>query len=356
MTLDTLWYTRCPVPTASGIAFQLGWIDDEFADDGITVRSLASSPDREVRAAHYMLTQRDLIRHGGTAPVFLAADRGVDVRILAISWPDVSYPLLTRPDTGIESAADLRGRRLSLPRRVHDPVDFWQASALRVYDRALAAAGLTLDDVELVEIRNERQPLREARANVTQHGSLWGAEANAGLQREEALALVRGEVDAIASEAGIAANLCATLGLRTVVDVGRSPERLDRVNNDAPLTINADGPLVDRHPELVARWLARVLDAARWAADHEDGARRIVAAETGIPEDLVDVAYSPDVHRQLGIGLEEELIAGVETQAAHLLAHGKVQAPVDVRALVDPGPLEAALELVRANTSQFLSR
>jgi ABC-type nitrate/sulfonate/bicarbonate transport system substrate-binding protein len=355
MTIDTIWYTRCPVPTASGIAIQLGWIEEEFASDGITVRSLASSPSPEVRSAHYMLSQRDLIRHGGTAPVFLAADRGVDVRILAISWPDTSYPILTRPDTGIEQAADLRGRRLSLPRRVHDPVDFWQASALRVYDRALAAAGLTLEDVELVEIRNERRPLRDARANLTQHGSLWGAEANAGLQREEALALIRGEVDAIASEAGIAANLRATLGLRTVVDVGRSRDRLDRVNNDAPLTINADGPLVDRHPDLVARWLARVLDAASWAAAHEDGARRIVAAETGIAEDFVDLGYSSDVHLQLGIGLGEELIAGVQTQAAHLLAHGKVSAPVDVGALVDPGPLRAAHELRHIQTLVFRS-
>jgi hypothetical protein len=29
--LDTLWYTRCPVPTGLGIAVQKGWLSDSFA-------------------------------------------------------------------------------------------------------------------------------------------------------------------------------------------------------------------------------------------------------------------------------------------------------------------------------------
>lgn len=30
-TLDTLWYTRCPVPTGLGIAVQKGWLDRKFS-------------------------------------------------------------------------------------------------------------------------------------------------------------------------------------------------------------------------------------------------------------------------------------------------------------------------------------
>jgi hypothetical protein len=29
-TLDTLWYTRCPVPTGLGIALQKGWLEESF--------------------------------------------------------------------------------------------------------------------------------------------------------------------------------------------------------------------------------------------------------------------------------------------------------------------------------------
>ena len=38
--LDQIWFTRCPVPTASGIAYKLGWLSDEFAADGLPVSTL----------------------------------------------------------------------------------------------------------------------------------------------------------------------------------------------------------------------------------------------------------------------------------------------------------------------------
>ena len=44
MSNQTLWYTRCPVPTAWSLAVHLGWLDEEFADDGITVNCVAPGP------------------------------------------------------------------------------------------------------------------------------------------------------------------------------------------------------------------------------------------------------------------------------------------------------------------------
>ncbi|MDB5964565.1 MAG: transporter substrate-binding protein, partial [Polaromonas sp.] len=66
--LEQLWYTRCPVPTASGIAIHKGWINDEFAADGITVSSLRASPDRKVRESHFDHRQINSFRQGGNAP------------------------------------------------------------------------------------------------------------------------------------------------------------------------------------------------------------------------------------------------------------------------------------------------
>ncbi|HEY0713786.1 MAG TPA: ABC transporter substrate-binding protein, partial [Polyangia bacterium] len=40
MSIDTIWYTRCPVPTATGLAYKLGWLAQEFAAEGIAVRTL----------------------------------------------------------------------------------------------------------------------------------------------------------------------------------------------------------------------------------------------------------------------------------------------------------------------------
>ncbi len=50
--LDELWFTRCPVPTATGIAWKLGWLTEEFAADGITLRTLQESGS-ELGRHHY---------------------------------------------------------------------------------------------------------------------------------------------------------------------------------------------------------------------------------------------------------------------------------------------------------------
>jgi ABC-type nitrate/sulfonate/bicarbonate transport system substrate-binding protein len=41
------------VPTAFSAALRLGWIDQEFAADGIKVASLLNSAERSVRESHF---------------------------------------------------------------------------------------------------------------------------------------------------------------------------------------------------------------------------------------------------------------------------------------------------------------
>ncbi len=53
MSIDTLWYTRCPVPTAFSIAVQRGLLDEEFAADGVAIQSLRVSNDPAVRQSHF---------------------------------------------------------------------------------------------------------------------------------------------------------------------------------------------------------------------------------------------------------------------------------------------------------------
>ena len=42
--LDRIWFTRCPVPTASGVAHALGWLQAEFGRDGLEVAALNGEP------------------------------------------------------------------------------------------------------------------------------------------------------------------------------------------------------------------------------------------------------------------------------------------------------------------------
>src|SRR5690349_10474718 len=51
--LDRLWFTRCPVPTATGLAYKLGWLTEEFARDKVQLDTLQERAGSELRRHHY---------------------------------------------------------------------------------------------------------------------------------------------------------------------------------------------------------------------------------------------------------------------------------------------------------------
>src|SRR5262245_35922785 len=69
--IDTLWFTRCAgngrggVPTASGIAYQLGWFHEEFKGDGFRLRTLQDEDAGAFAYNHYDHELTTLIREGG---------------------------------------------------------------------------------------------------------------------------------------------------------------------------------------------------------------------------------------------------------------------------------------------------
>jgi ABC-type nitrate/sulfonate/bicarbonate transport system substrate-binding protein len=346
MSTETIWYTRCPVPTAFSLAVRLGWLEQEFERDGIAVRSLASSTARDVRQSHFEQTQPNFFRHGGNIPPLVSRSRGADVRLIGLSWTDTAELVLAAPGSGIRKPADLRGRRLALPRRVNDSVDFWRATVIRGYQRALAVAGLSDDDVEFIEIEVDRAFIDDTTDSTEQRASLWDARFMLGFQREEAAALWRGEVDVVFAHGSLAAYLQGFLGAEIVVDLGRLDDRALRVNNSVPLALTVTGELLDARPDLVARVLARTLEAANWAREHGDQAERIVAAEVGIAEELLEFAYSPRLPEQLDVDLGEENLAGLSAQADLLAEHGFLGGELDLGGFVDEGPLREARELL----------
>src|SRR5258708_4903214 len=135
MSKKNLWYTRCPVPTAFSLAIRLGWLDEEFAEDGITVSSLRQSGDVSVRESHFDHSQNDSFRHGGNIPAIWTASRGADVRLIGLSWTETPYYIVALPESGIRTVADLKGRRVALSRRTNDQIDFARATYLHTYEQ-----------------------------------------------------------------------------------------------------------------------------------------------------------------------------------------------------------------------------
>lgn len=341
MSLDTIWYTRCPVPTAFSIAVQLGWIEEAFRRDGIALRSLASSPDRTVRQSHFGHSQENSLRHGGNIPPLVSRAGGGDPRVVGLSRTGSAKLVLALPESGIRSAEDLKGKRLSVPRRLHDPIDFWRATIRRGFGVALESAGLTWDDAVAVDVPIARTFVDDSTDRTGATDTLWDSRFVLGHQREEILALLTGQVDAIFSHGSIAPLVKAIAGARTVLDLDALPDAAQRVLNDDPATFTISGELIDTRPDIAARLVEIVQRAAAWARGHEQEAKRIIANETGLPEDLVAHAYAPDVHARLDLDLSDQNLAALRLQHDRLLADGVISAAVDLGAFVDARPLGA---------------
>lgn len=341
MSIDTLWYTRCPAPTAATIAIREGWLEEEFAPDGIAVRSLASSTDRTVHLSHYRHSQPNSFRFGGYVPPLISRSRGADIKAIGLAWHDRVHAIYALPDSGIASVADLKGKRLGVPVRVNDDVDWWRASVLDGYDALFASGRLGREDVELVEIPIARAYVEDATTGNAPGQSLWGAASQFAVQRDEVAALHRGQVDAIYSDGALTAILSATTGARAVHRFSGNEDDTDGYGTPCVLTVS--GALLEQRPDLVARWVGRLLDAPAWAAGHEDETRRLFARETGLPEDLLDAAYSPRLFKQLDFSLSENRVRLLEAKYRHLLDRGFLAGPFDFEAFIDPGPLRHAL-------------
>lgn len=326
--LDTLWFTRCPVPTAIGVAADRGALAAEFAPDGIAVRSLQEPSIPVSRESHFTHTLTGLIREGGNVPALWARARGERTRLIGLTWFEERQAILVRADDDLDAPASLRGRRLAVPRHPIS-IDFWRAMALAGFDGALRAAGLSLADARLVEVAGQGG------------GSQW---------RGELAALRDGVVDAVYVKGALAVEEAARHGARVAINLDALPDRRHRVNNGTPRPVTVHQDLLDHHPDLVTRFVAVLLDAVEWAAANPVELARILSGETGAGAEGVSVAYRPEDADSLRPDLSDERLELLDQQAHFLRQQGFLDAPVSVHSWAAHEPLRAARQLARARS------
>ncbi len=334
-SISEVWYTRCPVPTPVGLAAQLGYLDEGFRKDGVTLKSIIDSPDRNIRQSHFDHTLDWSFRHGGNVPPIRARSEGRKTRLIGITWTDEFQAIITLPQTGIRTTKDLKGRRFGIARRTEGIVDFMRATALKGLVSALSLEGLVLDDVETVDIALSQSILS------TQEGpSLFGLKRRQAYG-EEVAALIRGEVDAIYVKGTAGINVANLIGAIQVVEFGFHPDAKIRINSGSPRVLTVDERLADERPDLVARLLGSIFKAGAWAEAHPDETRRFVAREAGATEEQVLAANGPDVHKHLGLGLEPELVAAVGHYKDFLHDFGFLAADFDIGDWADRRHIDA---------------
>ena len=139
-TIGIDWAYYNPV---SLVLKQKGWLEEEFAKDGIAIRWVFSAGSNK---ALEFLNARG-IEFGSTAgaAVLLARVNGSPLKSVYVYSKPEWTALVTRPDSGITKIADLKGKRIAVTRGT-DPYIFLL--------RALATQKLTEKDVKIVLLQH----------------------------------------------------------------------------------------------------------------------------------------------------------------------------------------------------------
>ncbi|GAA3940442.1 ABC transporter substrate-binding protein [Actinomadura viridis] len=329
-SIDKIWFTRCPVPTAGGLAHNLGWLAGAFAPHGLEVGVLQDAgPDLARR--HFDHDLPGLFREGGNVPALAARSEGAPTRLIGLTWIEEWQSILVRPDSGITGPGHLAGARVALPGWARTRAQsFPRAMALHGVKGALAQGGLTLDDVTFVEVPADLSP------------SVGRGAGDRSLSWPGLGELARGEVDAVYVKGARAAEQARELGLAVGVDLDAHPDPATRVNNGTPRPITVHESILEERPDLVVTFLAQTLRAADWAAGNLGRVREILAAETRSGAGGVLTAYRDGFHRSLRPTLEPERLDLLRIQKDFLLVHGFLAADVDLEAWTVPEPLLAA--------------
>lgn len=328
--LDRIWFTRCPVPTASGVAYALGWLTREFERDGIAVAALQDAAV-DLSKHHFDHQLDGLFREGGNIPALAAKASGSPSKLIGLTWIDEWQAIIVRREHENLEPRDLKGLRVALPAYAKARGgSIARGMSLHGIKGALALGGLALDDVTFVDI-----PLLDISSTPAGLQRLWS-----GLDW-----LAAGKVDAVYVKGAAAADAAERLGLVVGIDLDAYPSRLTRINNGTPRPITVHENLIENHFGLVVRFLDQTLRAADWAATNLAALRQILEGETQAGPAGVAAAYRNDFHRSLHPDLSSERVGLLKIQANFLWLHGFLEHSVDVDQWIDRRSLEAALSL-----------
>jgi sulfonate transport system substrate-binding protein len=282
-TINIDWATYNPV---SMLLKDHGWLEQEFANDGIKIRWVQTLGSNK---ALEFLNARS-IDFGSTAgaAALMGKINGDPIKAIYVYSKPEWTALVTRKDTKIHGAKDLKGKRVAVTRGT-DPHIFLV--------RALQKSGMTEKDIQPV---------------LLQHP-------------DGATALIRGDVDAWAGLDPMMAQIELRDGARLFY---RDPD----ANTYGILNVRTE--FAEAHPDIVKRVLAVYETARKYALAHPDELQKSFIAATKLPADVVKKQLTERTDLSNGrIGRAQRdtiLAAGIALQQA-----GVIKRNVDVKSALD---------------------
>lgn len=319
---QNIWYTRCPVPTASGIAYQLSAFGPAFEGTEFRVRNIKEL-GRERSNTHFRHDLANSFREGGGSPPVWARANGADTSLLGISFVEETLGLFVRADSDIGSVADLAGKRLALPVWPNLVFNFFRFAAKKAFVSALELNDMRVDDARFVDVEetgDHYQLLNPGFADDSQREipSYYQCQLQALLAGEvEAIFAKGGEIAAMQRESGG--------GLRMLCNLIDAEPMWAKVNNATPRLLTVSNSLVREQPDMVVRYARTLLQSACWAEQNRAEAVPCMARETGVTPEDIETYYTHDLHLKLRPSLETRLVDALEVMKRFLFEHGFIE-------------------------------
>ncbi|MEZ9630908.1 hypothetical protein BCT86_16705 [Vibrio breoganii] len=345
-----VYYTNCPLVSASNVDQELGWTREEFKKLGVEYDFLRSTRENDWYP-HYIHNLDNLIRFGGLfPPVHVHADMR-KTRLLGVTHaPKEGGVMMVRSRDDIYTMKELKGKRIGLSKSMNQvKTDWWRIQEHQGIEMMLRLNGMTMDDVEIVEFPYADDWYNnEAMLDPMENPSeLWLKRDH---KRDLAFrpletALENGEIDAMYSQSKVISSLSELTGkFKSIEDLSLYPDWTLQVAN-IPAAITCTAEMAENHPELVVAFLKGMIKVGRWSNEHKHAAAAILDRQTFYKD--VDDTYEGIRLIDMVPNLSPQNLAAVEIGKDFMLKHGYIKNDFDVNEWAAPEFLEqAAKELL----------
>jgi ABC-type nitrate/sulfonate/bicarbonate transport system substrate-binding protein len=345
-----VWYTNCPLISASNVDQELGWTREEYKKLGVKYDYFRNTRENDFYP-HYIHNLDNLIRFGGLfPPIHVHADIR-RTRLLGVTHaPREGGVMMVRSRDKIFRMKDLKGKKIGLSKSLNRiKNDWWRIQEHQGIELMLMLNDMTMKDIQLVEFPyaddwyNDPGMLEP----LFNPSDLWLTRDH---KRDLAFrpletALEKGIIDALYTQSGPLQQLTEATGkFKAIEDLSRYPDWTLQVAN-IPAAITCTDVMAEKHPELAVAFMKGMIRVGRWANEHKHAAAAILDRQTFYLD--VEHTYRGIEHMDLVPNLSPQNLVSVEIGKDFMLSHGYIKNDFDVKAWAAPEFLEqAAKELL----------
>jgi ABC-type nitrate/sulfonate/bicarbonate transport system substrate-binding protein len=351
LSWDEVYYTNCPLVSASNVDQELGWTKEQFKKIGVQYAYLRSREENNWYP-HYIHNMDNLIRFGGLfPPVHVHADIR-RTRLLGVTHaPREGGVMIVRVKDDIYRMTELKGKKIGLSKSLNTiKTDWWRIQEEQGIELMLRMNGMTRKDVEIVEFPYPD----DWYDNPAMMGPPMENPSELWLKRDHKhdlafrpleTALESGAIDAMYMQTGPLQQLTEATGkFKSIEDLSRYPDWTLQVAN-IPAAITCTDEMAEKHPELAVTFMKGMIKVGRWANEYKQAAAAILDKQTFYLD--VNHTYEGIKHIDMVPNLSPQNLASVEIGKNFMLSHGYIKNDFDVQKWAAPEFLEqAARELL----------